>query len=123
MADPRHARGRAAEDAVARWLAGHGWRILATRYRVPAGEVDIVALDRGSTLVGVEVRLRRTSRRGDPLASLDRRHLSRVGAALVTFARRSGVAHRDLRLDLVAVQPGPEAGTWRLHRVPGVDAW
>jgi len=123
MTDPRHARGRAAEEAVADWLAEHGWQVLATRYRVAAGEVDVVALDRGRTLVGVEVRLRRTARSGDPATSLDRRHLRRVGAALIAFARETAVPHRGLRLDLVAVGPGPGPGTWRLSRLPGVDGW
>ncbi len=120
MADPRHDLGRAAERAVAEWLASHDWQILATRYRSPEGEVDLVALDNERCLVGVEVRLRRSGRAGDPLASLRPRHLRRVSSALTTFARSAAIRHVGLRVDLVAVEPGPRPRTWRLTRLSSV---
>jgi putative endonuclease len=120
MADPRHDLGRAAEHAVATWLASHRWRILATRYRSPEGEVDLVALDPDQCLVGVEVRLRRSGRAGDPYASIRPRHVRRVGSALATFARNAAIPHAGIRVDLVAVVPGPQPRTWRLTRLPAV---
>jgi len=120
MADPRHELGRAAERAVAEWLAAHDWQILAARYRSPEGEIDLVALDPDRCLIGVEVRLRRSDRAGDPLASVRPRHLRRVSAALATFARVAGVPHVGLRVDLVAVVPGPRPRTWRLTRLPAI---
>ena len=121
MANPRHDLGRSAEQAVATWLASHDWQILATRYRCAEGEVDVVALDPRRCLVGVEVRLRRSRRAGDPLASVRSRHLRRVGSALTTFARGAGIPHDGLRVDLVAVAPGSRPRTWRLTRLPAVD--
>ena len=41
-----------------------GWHVLARRWRVPEGELDLVALDPAGTLVAVEVRARRTARAG-----------------------------------------------------------
>lgn len=123
MGDPRHDLGRAAEEAVARWLAGHGWRILDARHRSAEGEIDLVALDPDQVLVAVEVRLRRSGRSGDALASVRPRHLRRVSAALVRYARECGTRHRGLRIDLVGVAPGPQPGTWRLRRLPAIDAW
>jgi putative endonuclease len=120
MADPRHDLGRAAERAVAKWLSSNDWRILATRYRSPEGEVDLVALDPGRCLVGVEVRLRRSGRAGDPFASVQPRHLRRVSSALTTFARAAEIPHIGVRVDLVAVVPGPRPRTWRLTRLPAV---
>jgi putative endonuclease len=120
MPDPRHDLGHAAEQAVANWLSSHQWRILATRYRSPEGEVDLVALDPGHCLVGVEVRLRRSGRAGDPIESVQPRHLRRVSSALTTFARAAGIPHVGVRVDLVAVVPGPRPRTWRLTRLPAV---
>jgi len=55
MAD-RRAVGAAGEDAAARYLARHGYRILHRNLRLGrAGELDIVALQ-GSTLVFIEVK-------------------------------------------------------------------
>jgi len=121
VANPRHELGRAAEVVVAEWLVAHDWRILAARYRSPEGEIDLVALDPRRFLVAVEVRLRRTVRAGDPLASVRPRHLRRLRAALVTFTRGAAVSHVGLRVDLVAVVPGPRPRTWRLTRLAAVD--
>ena len=120
MPDPRHEMGRAAEQAVATWLASHQWRILATRYRSAEGEVDLVALDPGQCLVGIEVRLRRSGRAGDPIESVRPRHLRRVSSALTAFARAAAIPHVGVRVDLVAVVPGPRPRTWRLTRLPAV---
>ena len=120
MGDPRHELGLAAEHAVAEWLTSHHWRILATRFRSPEGEVDLVALDPSRCLVGVEVRLRRSGRTGDPLASVRPRHLRRVSSALAAFARGAAIGHVGLRIDLVSVVPGPRPRTWRLTRLPAV---
>lgn len=123
MPDPRHELGRAAERAVADWLTAQEWRILAARHRSSEGEIDLVALDPDRCLVGVEVRLRSTGRAGDAVASMRPRHLRRVSAALVAFARAEAIRHDGLRVDLVAVVPGPRPRTWRLTRVPAVDGW
>jgi putative endonuclease len=123
MADPRHVLGRQAERAVAGWLAASGWRILAERHRTAEGEIDLVALDVERRLVAVEVRLRRSPRAGAAVESVRAEHLRRVRAALLAYARGAAVAHDGLRVDLVTVTPGPEPRTWRLNRLPGVDAW
>jgi putative endonuclease len=123
MGDPRHTLGRRAEAAVAAWLQAHGWRILAERYRIPAGEIDLVALDPDRRLVAVEVRLRRSARTGGALESVQPAHLRRVRAALLTYARTASVPHQGLRVDLVTVTADPRPGAWRLTRLPAVDAW
>jgi Holliday junction resolvase-like predicted endonuclease len=123
MTDPRHARGVAAERAVADWLTAHDWRIVASRQREAGGELDLVAVDPTEWLVAIEVRLRQTARTGDPLASVSVRHLQRVRSALIAYARRSAIPHRGLRVDLVAVVPGPRPDSWRLTRTPAVDGW
>ena len=49
--------GISAESRAAAFLIAKGYRILARRYRSPAGEIDIVARRRG-TLIFVEVKAR-----------------------------------------------------------------
>jgi len=121
VADPRHELGHRAEAAVAGWLTASGWRILARRWRVAEGELDLVAIDPEETLVGLEVRGRRGGRSGTALESVDRRHLARLRAALVRYAPSEPVAHRSLRLDLVALDGRPPA--WEMVRHAGIDAW
>lgn len=120
MADPRHALGAAAEEAVARWLSAAGWDVVARRQRPAAGgEVDIVAVDPGGTLVAVEVRARRSGRAGSAAASVDARRVARLRRSLAAFGAASGRRHRGLRVDVVTVQPDPvNPGRWRLARIP-----
>ncbi len=122
MPNPRHELGERAEAAVAVWLEHEGWRILARRWRVPEGELDLVCLDPGGVLVGVEVRARRTSRTGSPLESVDQRRVSRLRAALARYASEADIRHSGLRADLVTVVPEP-TGDWRLARHPAIDVW
>ena len=121
MANPRHQFGLRAEAAVAAWLGGDGWRILARRWKVAEGELDLVAIDPDGTLVGVEVRGRRRDRSGSALESVDHRHLTRLRGALVRYALSEPVAHRGLRLDLVTLDGGESS--WQIVRHPAIDAW
>jgi len=122
MTDPRHELGRRAEEAVADWLTVQGWRILDLRWRASHGELDLVCLDPGGVLVGVEVKLRRTERAGSGAESVDKRRVGRLRAALAAYAAGATVAHHGIRLDLVTMAPAG-AGQWRLRRLPGIDAW
>jgi putative endonuclease len=124
MADPRHALGLRAEEAVAAWLRRAGWTVLAHRVRSGAGgEVDLIVLDPDRTLVAVEVRARRSGRAGAAGWSVDRRRVCRLQATLVAFARAAGPGHRDLRVDLVTAEPDPAGpDRWRLSRLPDIGA-
>jgi putative endonuclease len=122
MADPRHVLGARAEAAVAAWLPGSGWRILARRWRCPGGEIDIVALDPEQVLVAIEVKVRRSGRAGDPAASVDRRRVHRLRSALVSFAAASPSPRAGMRIDLASLQPTADAA-WRLTLQRGIDAW
>ncbi len=121
MPDPRHQLGTTAEAAVALALEGSGWRILARRWRVREGEIDLVCLDPGGVLVAVEVRARRSPRTGGPTESVSPAHLARVRRALARYASAEPNRHHGLRIDLVSVER--TAGRWRAIRIPGVDEW
>jgi putative endonuclease len=122
--DPRHVLGLRGELATARWLSGHGWRLLARRWRCPSGELDLVLRDPDGVLVGVEVKVRHTTRAGGAAESVDARRVARLRSALVDYASATGAARgaAGLRVDLVTLAPAGE-GRWRLSRLPAIDAW
>jgi putative endonuclease len=125
MGDPRHELGLRAEAAVAGWLEQQAWHVLARRWRVAEGEIDLVCRDQLGMLVGVEVRLRRSERAGSGLESVDRRHVLRMRAALARFARQDARRgeFKGLRIDLVTVSPTDLEGRWRAVRHSTIDAW
>lgn len=107
-------RGLRAETIAALWLRLKGYRILAQRVRMPAGEVDIVAV-RGDAVVAVEVKARATLEAA--VAAVSLRQRLRVARGLEAFlAGHPGLAALHRRFDLVAILP------WRLPRhLP--DVW
>ena len=107
------AEGRRAETIAAWFLRFHGWRILGTRVRTRAGEVDLVAR-RGRTLAFVEVKARATAADAD--LALDRRRLERVAAAAELLAPRFAREGDAMRIDAIFVVPG----RWPRH-LP--DVW
>ena len=53
----REVEGRKAETHIARWLKLRGWKVLAERFKVAEGEIDIIAR-RKDILAFVEVKQR-----------------------------------------------------------------
>lgn len=103
------ARGGAAEEAAARFLAAKGLQVLARNYRTRLGEIDLVARE-GATLVFVEVRLRSGARFGGAAESVDSRKRMRIESAARHFLARLG-REPACRFDVVTL------------RGDGVDEW
>jgi putative endonuclease len=96
------ARGRRAERFAATWLRLKGWRILATRVRTPAGEVDLVA-KRGNLVAFVEVKNRATAAELDH--AIDEYRLRRVAAAAEVLQSRFAPDGEDIRVDVILLAP------------------
>jgi len=107
-------RGQRAEALAAWWLRLKGYRIVGRQFRVPAGEIDLIAR-RGRVLALIEVKAR-----GDLTAAseaIGAQQRARIARAAEAFLQRQPrLAGLDLRFDVVLVTPG------RLPRhLP--DAW
>lgn len=104
----RHARGRraylsglAAEASAERHYLALGYRLLARRWRCPAGELDLV-FEGANGLVAVEVKLSRTIE--GAIASLRPRQVQRVALAAQLFCDDAYPGQIvELRVDLFAV--------------------
>ncbi len=96
------ARGRRAERFAATWLRLKGWRILATRVRTAAGEVDLVA-KRGRIVAFVEVKSRATAAELD--FAIDEHRLRRVAAAAELLMSRFATDGEDIRVDVILLAP------------------
>jgi putative endonuclease len=101
---PELAQGRRGEDLAHRFLRRQGYVVVARNYRprAGAGEIDLVAWERG-TLVFVEVKTRAGAAFGAPERAVDadkERDLTRVAA---DYARRAGVPWDRVRFDVVSI--------------------
>jgi putative endonuclease len=104
------ARGHWGERRAAWWLRFHGWRILARRVRVHAGEIDLIAR-RGKTVVFVEVKTR--MRAADLDLSIDAFRLKRVVAAVNAVGHLYASNGEARRIDAILIAPG----RWPRHMV------
>ncbi len=104
-----HRFGLRAETLAAIWLTAKGYRVLARRYLVKGGEIDLVVA-RGDTIAFVEVKARESLE--DALSSIHeikRRRISKAARVWLTRNPWAG-AGLTLRGDAVFVSP------WRLPR-------
>jgi len=123
-ADPAGA-GRRGEKLAVRHLRRNGFKILARNYRCPAGEADIVALDRRTrthrgdgVIAFVEVKTRTSDRYTDPESAVDaakRRRLRRVAEYYLAARHAQAFA---VRFDVVSVVL-PADGKARVRHIPG----
>jgi putative endonuclease len=108
-------------EAIARsFLERCGYRCLATRYRCPGGEIDIV-MEGGDLLLFVEVKTRGRNMAGSPEEAVATAQLQRLRrAARYYLWRHPPVTDRYLRFDVVAIEFGGEAQGCSLRHHPGV---
>ena len=108
--------GRFAETVGALLLRLKGYRIVARGFRVPVGEIDIIAR-RGRTLAFVEVKARTGAGDTAPevLTPRQRRRITRAAEAFLKV--RPAYRGLDLRFDLIIIgRRGPPrhlANAWR----------
>lgn len=94
--------GDAGEAAAAEYLRGLGWTILAHDLRNRLGELDLIALD-GDTIVFVEVKTRRSSTHGGPVAAITLDKQRRMTRAALTYLKQRGWLERRARFDVIAI--------------------
>ncbi|AMY11122.1 hypothetical protein LuPra_04369 [Luteitalea pratensis] len=106
---PRQQLGLDGEAAARAALRSHGYVILAERYRVAHGEVDIVARD-DQTIVFIEVKTRRADAYGGGAAAVTWRKQRTIVRVAEAFIARGRLAHLPCRFDVVSVEWPPGEG-------------
>jgi putative endonuclease len=102
-------RGHRGEWLAALALTLKGYRILARRYKTPAGEIDLIAR-RGNLVIMVEVKARPTVTEAMEAVSWTAERRIEAAADL-WLSRRADYGRLSVRFDLVAVLPG----RWPVH--------
>jgi len=95
--------GSRAEGAAAGFLKKLGYRILARNYRCDLGELDLIALDRG-TIVFVEVRSTEEAEALRPAESVDLAKQRRLTRLAVYFLQKKRLLNHAARFDVLTVR-------------------
>ena len=108
--------GRRGERLAARLLRRRGMKVLARNYRCPAGEADLIALDRSTrgdlgcgTLAFVEVKTRSSDRYVGPESAVDSRKRRRLERIADCYLATHDAGDFAVRFDIVAVVLAPGA--------------
>lgn len=97
-------QGILAEQQAANFLETQGLLILQRNFRVPLGEIDIIAKD-DTTLVFVEVRARRCFNFGSPAETITWRKQQRIILTAQSFIQRHpGLASVACRFDVIEIK-------------------
>ena len=98
----RRALGDFGERVAVAHLEAKGYRILATKFRVREGEVDIVA-QQGEVVAFVEVKTRRGDAMGSALEAIDRAKARRLLLVADSYAQEHPELPEGRRIDLIAI--------------------
>ena len=102
MSHARIALGKTGEDLACAELERRGYEIVERRYRLRAGEIDIVARD-GPTLVFVEVKARESHEFGDAAEAVTPFKRRRLTQLAVAYMARHHLSNCPCRFDVVAI--------------------
>jgi len=94
--------GDQAEKDAVELLKKNGYKILQKNYRVPFGEVDIIAKDK-KAIVFVEVKMRSSDGFGLPQEFVDKRKRKKIIAAAISYIKVNNLKDTDFRFDVVAL--------------------
>lgn len=91
------------EKQAAEWLKKHcSMKLLESRYRNKAGEIDLIMMDR-DMVVFVEVKTRLSGIPGNGLMAVDRKKQRRITNAAVLYLMKQEWLNRQVRFDVVEV--------------------
>lgn len=105
MTHARRQLGIAGEAAVAQWYRQRGWTVVATNWRCPEGEIDLV-VTKGRVLVFCEVKSRTTAAFGTPAEAVTAAKQQRLRRLAARYLGEHGSGGRSLRFDVAAVLAG-----------------
>ena len=98
----RQLLGKQGEKVAEQFLRKKGYRVVERNYRCPAGEVDLILLDR-RVIVFVEVKTRTDHRFGTPLEAVERRKQIKMIQAAQFFLSQKRLHEREARFDVVGI--------------------
>lgn len=115
----RQELGRDGEDAAAEYLTRHGMQVVARNWRCRYGEIDIIARE-GAVLVFCEVKTRRGTGFGVPLAAITATKLARMRRLAALWLEENGGHRGPVRIDAVGLMRHHD-GTFQIEHVRGVS--
>jgi putative endonuclease len=110
--------GRDVGDAAAGYLEQHGMQVVARNWRCRHGEIDIIASE-GAVLVFCEVKTRRGTGFGVPLAAITATKLARMRRLAALWLEANGGHRGPVRIDALGLMRHRD-GSYEIEHLRGV---
>ena len=114
----RQALGAYGEALAAKYLVQRGMELLDHNWHGDGGEIDLVLRD-GKAVVICEVKTRRSTSHGAPIAAVGQRKLATMRRLAAQWMSSRGEHAEEIRLDLVGVL-APYGRAPQIEHVAGV---
>jgi putative endonuclease len=118
MTRARRDLGDFGERVAAAHLEAKGYRIRERNFRTREGEIDII-VERGETLVFVEVRTRRGESMGSAAESITASKASRIVAAAQAYVQATEDCPEDQRIDVITLSLASDGRVLSLEHIEG----
>lgn len=109
-----YAAGARGEDLAAQYLRRKGYRIRERNFRCRQGEIDMIA-EKAGILVFVEVKLRKSTAKGQPREAVDWRKQQRILGAAQYYLYSKKINDVPMRFDVIEIYD--EARGLRINQI------
>lgn len=106
---PVQSLGREGERLAAEYLEKKGYKVVASRFRLFHGEIDLIAWD-GDTLVFVEVKARTSDDFGLPEESVTPAKQRQVKRIALGYVVENDLEDVNCRFDVIAIEKNEDGG-------------
>jgi putative endonuclease len=97
-------KGFQKEKEAATLLEKNGYKILATNFASPFGEIDIIAKHK-EFLVFIEVKFRKTLFSGTAQEAVTNTKQQKIIKTAISYMKQKAIKNTDIRFDIVALTP------------------
>lgn len=94
--------GKRGEIIATNYLKKQHYKIIATNYKNPIGEIDIIAKDKNCT-VFVEVKTRISKKFGDPLEAVNEIKQNKIRQVATFYLKANKMLDAECRFDVIGV--------------------
>lgn len=95
-------KGFGGESFAINYIESLGYSIIKQNYKVPVGEIDIIAKD-GEYIVFIEVKARRNNKIGNPLEAVNLAKQKRIRKTAMYFLMMLGKNDIPMRFDVIGI--------------------
>ncbi len=103
----KQSTGAIGEELASKFLKKQGYKIVEKNFRTSLGEIDIIALDKG-TITFVEVKTRKSTIFGYPQEAVGLKKQKKISQVASIYLNQKNLNSEKARFDIIAILLSPD---------------